>query len=82
MAAARLPPISASGAVVVLVATEGLSGGGWVVRVIGVLKASQELNYTVTCCLRVHPDPGFRFRVGVLESGVRLDGASASRSLR
>ena len=33
-------------------------------------------------CLRVHPDPGFRFGVGVLESGVGWDRASASRSLR
>ena len=29
-------------------------------------------------CLGVRPDPGFRFGVGVLESGVGLDGASVS----
>ena len=34
--------------------------------------------YTVTRCLRVRPDPGFRFGVGVLESGVGWDGASVS----
>ena len=32
-------------------------------------------------CLGVHPDPGFGFRVGVPESGVEWDGASASGSL-
>ena len=32
-------------------------------------------------CLGVRPDPGFRFGVGVLESGVGLDGASVSESL-
>ena len=32
-------------------------------------------------CLGVRPDLGFRFGVRVLESGVGLDGASASRSL-
>ena len=36
----------------------------------------------VTYCLGVHPDPRFGFGVGVLESGVGWDGASASRSLR
>ena len=36
---------------------------------------------TVTHCLRVIPDPGFGFGVGVLESGVGWDGASASGSL-
>ena len=41
MAAARLPPILGSRAVIVLVATEGLSGGSWVVRVIGISKGSQ-----------------------------------------
>ena len=30
----------------------------------------------------MRPDPGFGFRVGVLESGVGWDRASASRSLR
>ena len=29
-------------------------------------------------CLGVRPDPGFRFRARVPESGVGLDGASAS----
>ena len=43
---------------------------------------SQELSYTVTCCLWVRPDPGFGFGVGVPESGVGWDGASASGSLR
>ena len=33
-------------------------------------------------CLGVHPDPGFGFGVGVPESGVGWDGASASGSLR
>ena len=33
-------------------------------------------------CLGVRLDPGCRFRVGVPESGVGLDGASVSRSLR
>ena len=33
-------------------------------------------------CLGVIPDPGFRFGVGVPESGVGWDGASASGSLR
>ena len=37
---------------------------------------------TVMCCLGVRLDPGFGFRVRVLESGVGLDGASASRLLR
>ena len=41
MAAARSPPMSGSGAVVVLVATEGLSANGWVARVIGISKVSQ-----------------------------------------
>ena len=36
----------------------------------------------VTCCLGVCPDPGFRFGVRVLESGVGWDGASVSGSLR
>ena len=36
----------------------------------------------VTHCLRVHLDPGFGFGVGVPESGVGWDGASASGSLR
>ena len=36
---------------------------------------------SVTCCLGVRPDPGFRFGVGVPESGVGLDRASASGSL-
>ena len=36
---------------------------------------------TVTRCLGVRPDLGFGFRVGVLESGVGWDGASASGSL-
>ena len=35
----------------------------------------------VTRCLGVRPDPGFRFGVRVPESGVGLDGASASGSL-
>ena len=35
----------------------------------------------VTHCLGVFPDPGFGFGVGVLESGVGWDGASASGSL-
>ena len=35
----------------------------------------------VTHCLRVHPDPGFGFGVGVPESGVGWDGVSASGSL-
>ena len=33
-------------------------------------------------CLGVRPDPGFGFGVGVPESGVGWDGASASGSLR
>ena len=33
-------------------------------------------------CLGVRLDPGFGFGVGVLESGVGWDGASASGSLR
>ena len=37
---------------------------------------------SVTRCLRVDPDLGFRFRVGVPESGVGWDGASASGLLR
>ena len=37
---------------------------------------------SVMRCLGVHPDPGFRFGVGVPESGVGLDRASASGSLR
>ena len=37
---------------------------------------------TVTRCLGVHLDPGFGFGVGVPESRVGLDGASASGSLR
>ena len=41
MAAARSPPVSGSGAIVVLVATEGSSGGGWLLQVIGISKASQ-----------------------------------------
>ena len=53
MATPRLPPIPGSGAVVVLVATEGSSADGWVVRVIGISKASQELSYTVMHCLGV-----------------------------
>ena len=53
MAAARSPPVSGSRAIVVLVAAEGLSADGWVVRVIGISKASQELSYTVTHCLGV-----------------------------
>ena len=36
----------------------------------------------VTRCLGVHPDPGFRFGVGVPESGVGWDQASVSGSLR
>ena len=40
------------------------------------------MDCSVTCCLRVRPDPGFGFRVGVLESGVGWDRASASGSLR
>ena len=36
----------------------------------------------VTCCLGVRPDLGFGFGVGVLESGVGWDRASASGSLR
>ena len=79
---ARSPPVLGSGAVVVLVVTEGLSGSGRVVRVISISKASQELSYTVTRCLRVRPDLGFGFGVGVPESWVGLDGASASGLLR
>ena len=37
---------------------------------------------SVMCCLGVRPDPGFGFGVGVPESGVGWDGASASGSLR
>ena len=36
---------------------------------------------SVTHCLGVHPDLGFRFGVRVPESGVGWDGASVSRSL-
>ena len=39
MAAARSPPVSGSGAVVVLVATEGLSVGGLVARVNGIFES-------------------------------------------
>ena len=41
MAAARLPPVSGSRDVVVLVVTEGLSADSWVAQVIGISKASQ-----------------------------------------
>ena len=41
MAAARLPPMSGSGTVVVLVVAEGLSADGWVAQVIGISKVSQ-----------------------------------------
>ena len=41
MAAATLPPMSGSRAVVVLVAADRLSANGWVAQVIGILKASQ-----------------------------------------
>ena len=40
------------------------------------------VSMAVTRCLGVRPDPGFRFGVGVPESGVGWDGASASGSLR
>ena len=40
------------------------------------------MDCSVTCCLGVCPDLGFGFRVGVLESEVGWDGASASGLLR
>ena len=45
-------------------------------------KVSTEPWGCVTHCLGVCPDPGFRFGVGVPESGVGWDRASASGSLR
>ena len=42
------------------------------------VKNRTEPNFSITIC----PDPGSRFGVGVLESGVGWDRASASGSLR